>query len=56
MHNKRIICMGLSLIMTATALLGCGGSPDCPRRMWENRPQRAQRGLTVRDGHQSGPV
>ena len=26
MHNKRIICMGLSLIMTATALLGCGGS------------------------------
>ena len=26
MHNKRIICMGLSLVMTATALLGCGGS------------------------------
>ena len=26
MHSKRIICMGLSLIMTATAVMGCGGA------------------------------
>ena len=42
--RRKIACSAAPPFPTAPALLGCGGSPDCPRRMWENRPQRVQRG------------
>ena len=44
--RRKIACSAAPPFPTAPALLGCGGSPDCPRRMWENRPQRVQRGLS----------
>ncbi len=35
--RRKIACSAAPPFPTAPALLDCGGSPDCPRRMWESR-------------------